>query len=70
MIELLKKYIFEKNILILGYGREGRSTYRRINEAGGFKSVTIADKNNITDNFTENVSLICGDEYQKTLNNS
>lgn len=69
MIELLKKYIFEKNILILGYGREGRSTYRRINEAGGFKSVTIADKNNITDNFTENVSLICGDEYQKTLNN-
>lgn len=44
MINLLKKYTDNKNVLILGFGREGKSTYRRLCEAGGFSSVTVADK--------------------------
>ncbi len=66
MIELLKKYISNKNILILGFGREGKSTYKRICEAGGYKSVTIADKNSVPD-LPENVRLITGDAYQDSL---
>ncbi len=66
MIELLKKYISDKNILILGFGREGRSTYKRIGEAGGYKSVTIADKNPVPD-LPDNVRLITGDTYQDSL---
>lgn len=68
MISLLKKYITNKNVLILGFGREGRSTYKRICEAGGFCSVTIADKNPINESLPENIKLITGEAYQDSLN--
>lgn len=44
MLNILRKLIEKKHILILGYGREGKSTLRRIQQAGGYASVTIADQ--------------------------
>ena len=47
MLNILKKQIKDKNVLILGYGREGHSTLHRVLEVGGFSSVTVADKNQV-----------------------
>ncbi len=69
MTELLKKYIKDKKVLLLGFGREGKASYRRICEAGGYASLTVADKNPVKDVLPETVELLTGDSYQKTLNN-
>ncbi len=69
MLNLLKKYIENKNVLILGFGREGKSTYRRLNEAGGFKSVAIADKNPVNGDLPDSVKTITGDNYQSVIDN-
>lgn len=47
MLNILKEQIKDKNVLILGYGREGHSTLHRVLEVGGFSSVTVADKNQV-----------------------
>ncbi len=44
MLGLLKRQIARQDVLILGFGREGRSTLRRLKEAGGYASITIADQ--------------------------
>lgn len=44
LLNLLKTLIQHKRVLILGFGREGRSTFRRLLQAGGFASLTIADQ--------------------------
>jgi UDP-N-acetylmuramoylalanine--D-glutamate ligase len=56
------EYIKEKKILILGYGREGISTYNYIRKHLPEKKITIADKNYIKID-DKNVDLICGDDY-------
>lgn len=68
MKELLGKYIKDKKVLILGFGREGKATYRRVTEAGGYVQITIADKNPVKDELPAEVEIITGDSYQKTLN--
>ena len=45
MLSRLHELIKAKNILILGFGREGRSTLNRILEVGDAASITIADGN-------------------------
>ena len=59
-------YIKNKNLLILGFGREGISTYNYIRKHLPEKKITIADKNflKLEDN---NVDLICGDSYLSCL---
>lgn len=68
MIDTIKELIKDKNVLILGYGREGRSSWRRIKEAGGYRSVAIADMNPVQTQEGEPQKLICGPDYQKCLN--
>lgn len=67
MIELLRNKIENKNLLILGFGREGKSTLKRIKEAGGYSSVTVADKFPVND-LSSDIKLVSGDSYQKTMN--
>lgn len=55
-----------KKVLLLGFGREGKSTYSLLTEVGGYQSITIADKMQIAAP-ADDVSLICGDAYQDTL---
>ena len=48
--EYVSRLIKDKNICILGFGREGRSTYNLFSLVGGFSSITICDLNPVTDN--------------------
>ena len=57
--ENLANYIKDKKILILGFGREGKSTYNFIRKYLPRKHLTIGDKNTVTLN-DENVSFDCG----------
>lgn len=65
-IEYLKNYTDGKSICILGFGREGKSTYKLIEKYCAPESVTIADLNPLT-NPPENVQIITGENYQKSL---
>ena len=56
-----------KNVLILGFGREGMSTYRFLRNMYPDLHLTIADKNEIKLD-DKNVTLICGDSYMDSLN--
>lgn len=64
--EYLKNYTENKSVCILGYGREGRSTYRLIEKYCNPKSVTIADLNPVS-NPPENINIITGENYQDCL---
>ncbi len=60
------EYIKDKKLLILGYGREGISTYNYIRKHLPEKKITIADKNQITIS-DSNTDLICGEDYLSHL---
>ena len=64
----LIEYIKDKNILILGFGREGKSTYNFIRRYLPEKKLTIGDRNTVTLN-DENVSFACGENYLGNLGN-
>ncbi len=60
----------DKNVIILGFGREGRSSYHWMRKHLPLQPLTIADKHPIELNFNDpNITLICGDEYMNNLNN-
>ncbi len=48
LISYIKNLIKDKSVCILGFGREGKSTLNSFLSAGGFKSITICDKNPVT----------------------
>ena len=60
------EYIKDKKILILGFGREGISTYNYIRKHLPEKKITIADKNYVKIE-DENTEMICGDDYLNCL---
>ncbi|MBP3359435.1 MAG: UDP-N-acetylmuramoyl-L-alanine--D-glutamate ligase [Clostridia bacterium] len=47
--EYVKGLVSGKKVLILGFGREGRSTYRLLKEAGGFAEIAVADEKGASD---------------------
>ena len=62
IIEFLK----DKSVLILGFGREGKSTYNYIRRYLPQKKLTVADgKEQNTDD--ENVAVVCGENYLDCL---
>jgi len=67
-VQNLIEYIKEKKILILGFGREGKSTYNLIRKHLPDKELTIGDKNAVTLE-DANVSFDCGDDYLEHLGN-
>lgn len=64
--EYIKNYTENKSVCILGFGREGKATYKILSEYCSLKKIAVADINNI-DNLPESVELICGENYQKSL---
>lgn len=64
--ETLAKYFENKKILILGFGREGRSTYSFIRRYFPTKELGIADLKEISleDEFA---TLYCGEDYLKAM---
>lgn len=67
-MDLLRRYINKKSILLLGFGIEGKSTYRLLSRLGGYKSLAIADISHIEYEFDTPVDIITGEDYQKRLN--
>lgn len=68
--EYIKDYTDNKTICILGFGREGKSTYKMIEKYCSPKALAIADLNDIdreANGISENVDLICGKDYQQCL---
>ncbi|MBI9033512.1 MAG: UDP-N-acetylmuramoyl-L-alanine--D-glutamate ligase [Bacteroidales bacterium] len=69
MINILKRHIRNKKLLILGFGREGKSTYNLIRKLYPEMPLYIADKNedlwmkNTFIQKDENLVLILGDNY-------
>ena len=65
-LEDLIEYIKNKKVLILGFGREGKSTLNYIRKHLPDKELFVSDKNKpeIDD---ENVKVIFGDDYLKCL---
>lgn len=68
MYQELINYFENKSILILGFGKEGQSTYNFLRKFYPSKKLAIADKRElkIDDN---NVELITGDKYLDAINN-
>ncbi len=63
------KELQDKKIVILGFGREGRSSYEWIRKHLPKQKLTIADQSDLAWNYTdENVELICGEHYIQGLN--
>ena len=57
-----------KKVLILGFGREGKSTYRFIKENGVKCELAIADRNDIDKNDVDNrTKLYIGEDYMNSI---
>lgn len=75
MINDLIQYFKDKKILILGFGKEGQSTYKLIRRYLKNQALYIADsRENFKDNYKylkedDNLTLISGKNYLKDLNN-
>lgn len=79
MIEQIRKRIENKRILILGFGREGKSTLKLFLELGGAKELAIGDIKEVSlTNLQETdadfansdlskVTLCCGAQYQNAI---
>ena len=68
--EYIRKYTEGKKVCILGFGREGKSTYRILEKYCEPESVAIADLNHVdreANGLPESIELICGKEYQDCL---
>lgn len=69
MRDSIKRFFENKKVVILGYGREGKSTLKLISDMG-CKSITIADKNEDVKNQTENAGrydFCLGEDYLSCL---
>ena len=68
--EYIKNYTEGKTVCILGFRREGKSTYKILKKFCSPRSVAIADLNPVdrsANELPESVELICGEDYQKSL---
>lgn len=69
-IDYIKNYTSGKSVCILGFGREGKSTYNILKKYCSSVQIAISDLNNIdrdVNNLPEDVKLICGENYQQCL---
>lgn len=66
MLDILRELIKEKHVLILGFGREGKSSLKRIQQAGRAASITIADQAGASPE-DPSVKVIAGPTYMDTL---
>lgn len=63
----IKNILDNKNILILGFGREGRSTLDFIEKYITPLSVTIADLNSVSESDARGCTVVSGESYQQGL---
>ncbi len=63
----IAEYLKDKTVLLVGFGREGQSSYRYIRKYFPEKPLTVADRNTVTvdDPF---VTCVCGENYLASVN--
>ncbi len=69
-IEYIQNYTAGKSVCILGFGREGKSTYNILKKYCTPSEIAICDLYNVdreTNNLPDDVKLICGESYQECL---
>lgn len=64
MIEYIRERIANKKVLILGFGREGKSTLQLFLEAGSAKEIAVGDIKEVD---LSGVTLHCGEDYQEYM---
>lgn len=67
-MEKLIETVKNRKVLILGFGREGKSTLANILETKAAASVTVSDKNDVSNDIPKGVRLIYGEGYLDCLN--
>lgn len=67
MIEKINPFVQGKSVLLLGFGREGRSTWEVLKRLGSCRRVDIADQNPIGDKPKGVGRVICGSGYQEVM---
>lgn len=67
VIQTLRNRIAHKNVLILGFGREGRSTYQMLRRAGGYASLAVADQNLRDPSLEPETGWFAGPDHQKAV---
>ena len=65
--EKITPWIEGKRVLLLGFGREGQSTYHVIKQAGGYACLDIADMASPAQRTDEEARWITGPGYQKCM---
>ena len=68
MINAIVSHLQNKKILILGFGREGRSSFSFIKKYLNTANVCIADKNKVDISTDDNVRVISDEDYLNSLN--
>lgn len=68
MINYIHELINGKKVLILGFGREGRSTLPVLIRASGAELIAVADAKQIDDELPYGVIAVTGEDYLKCLN--
>lgn len=69
MLEKIIDFFKDKKVAILGFGREGKSTYHFIREFLPDLEITILDQKSVEVLGDNNVSIITGDSYLDNLDN-
>ncbi len=67
MKTILRDLIKDKRILILGYGREGRSSLELIRRVGGFESLFVSDLKDVSGDLPDGVKGFFGESYQSVI---
>ncbi len=67
LTEILSNIVRGKSVLILGFGREGRSTYKMLTRLGAHSRLGIADMNTPADFDDPAVAMHCGEGYFDVL---
>ncbi|MBR4708447.1 MAG: UDP-N-acetylmuramoyl-L-alanine--D-glutamate ligase [Pseudobutyrivibrio sp.] len=68
MKETIRNLVKDKKVLILGFGREGQSSFRMITSVGGYACLDIADANTVSADLTAMHHVITGEGYLDCLN--
>ncbi len=67
MFDKIKSLLQNKDILILGFGKEGASTLTFIRDYIDYKSVTVSDLNDVSSALPSGVLSVYGKDYQASL---
>lgn len=67
MFRNIKNVLDGKKVLILGFGKEGRSTLSFICDFVSPSSVTVADMNDVSASLPDGIKCLCGENYMSSL---